>query len=378
MRLDSFLSNYFVREVHHFAVMASPPETYRAVCNFDMAKIPWIRSLFRLRTFLDRGSSRFFSLTLRDAYQNGGFVCLQEEPDEELVVGAIGKIWRPSIAFEQVDPRQFKSFHRKGFGKVAWSFRCEPRLCGTGTLGTFEVRVGATDAFSTAKMKAYYSTIGPFSRAIRRSTLGLVTRKLGNAFSDESTCFLPGDTLIEKPVGSFTHAITIEAAPEVIWPWLVQMGCLRAGWYSYDWLDNGGIPSSTRIVPDWQRLKDGDFVPATPQADGGWFVVNMQPEISLVLGGCWDMDSHQTLAPDVEPLPVNYWRSTWAFMLEPQTPTVTRLVVRARGDFREEGTRSLHYRALFIPYIHSFMQREQLRNLKRRAEQSQSELVQKI
>jgi hypothetical protein len=52
--------------------------------------------------------------------------------------------------------------------------------------------------------------------------------------------------------------ITIRARPAEIWPWLVQMGCRRAGWYSYDGLDNGGVPSAERIVPELQRAEVGE------------------------------------------------------------------------------------------------------------------------
>jgi hypothetical protein len=368
MRLDSFLPGCFVREVHHFAVKASPAEAFAAFCDFDMARISWIRTLFRLRTFLDRGSPGFPTLTLRDAYKNGGFHLLQEIPGEELVVGAIGKIWKPKLAFEEVEPEQFNAFNRKGFAKVAWSLKCEPLLFGNGTLGTFEVRVGATDSFSAAKMRGYYSTIRPFSRGIRRSTIRHLTEQLGDAYSEEKNRTLPGDDIIPNPSGSWTHAITIDATPDHIWPWLVQMGCLRAGWYSYDWLDNGGIPSAFRIVPDWQNLNVGDALPATPQSEGMFYVSRLQAFRTLVLGGCYDLDSSSSFAPDIPLLPENYWRSTWIFYLEPQTQEVTRLIVRARGDFRADEKHHLRVRNALIPYIHDFMEREQLRNLKRRAE----------
>jgi proline iminopeptidase len=57
----------------------------------------------------------------------------------------------------------------------------------------------------------------------------------------------------------WTHGITIRARPPEIWPWLVQMGCRRGGWYGYDGLDNGGAPSAGRIVPELQRVDVGDI-----------------------------------------------------------------------------------------------------------------------
>jgi hypothetical protein len=66
------------------------------------------------------------------------------------------------------------------------------------------------------------------------------------------------------------HAITIRARPAEIWPWLVQMGCRRAGWYSYDGLDNGGVRSAERILPEFQQVQVGDIFPATPRAKAVW------------------------------------------------------------------------------------------------------------
>ena len=66
---------------------------------------------------------------------------------------------------------------------------------------------------------------------------------LCRATPEEAHRPLPGDEVIPHPIGSQTHAITIDMPPDQVWPWLVQMGCGRAGWYSYDLLDNGGRPS---------------------------------------------------------------------------------------------------------------------------------------
>ncbi len=221
-------------------------------------------------------------------------------------------------------------------------------------------------------MRTYYSTIRPFSRAIRASSFRKLTKQLGDAFADEPTRSLPGDSTIETPRGSLTDAITIDAPADAIWPWLIQMGCLRGGWYSYDWLDNAGIPSASRIMPEFQNLKKGDVLPATPQGEGGFIVLEIKPPELLLLGGCWDANSGATLPPDIKPLPQNYLRSTWAFVLEPQTPRATRLIVRARGDFHAPTASALQIRSMFMGSIHNFMERRQLKNLKRRAEMTQA------
>src|SRR5262245_11340575 len=92
------------------------------------------------------------------------------------------------------------------------------------------------------------------------------------ATAEEVARRLPGDDLMDAPVGS-TRAITIEAPVQDVWPWLVQLGYGRGGFYSYDWLENvfvallGGTPgyrSVDAILPDHQCLRPGDFIPAAP------------------------------------------------------------------------------------------------------------------
>jgi hypothetical protein len=82
----------------------------------------------------------------------------------------------------------------------------------------------------------------------------------------------PGAELIPHGKRSATMAVTIDAPPSKIWPWLVQMGCNRAGWYSWDRLDNGGVPSAERIHPEWQTLSVGDRLASTPSGRT-WFEV---------------------------------------------------------------------------------------------------------
>src|SRR5271157_1269454 len=97
--------------------------------------------------------------------------------------------------------------------------------------------------------------------------------------------FLPGDDLVPKPKLSATHAITIQAPISKVWPWLVQLGQGRGGFYSYDWLENlfgCDIHNADRLLPQYQNLKAGDGIrihprmPAIP-------VVAVEPERVIVL-----------------------------------------------------------------------------------------------
>jgi hypothetical protein len=74
------------------------------------------------------------------------------------------------------------------------------------------------------------------------------------------------DRIIPNPLFTSTHAITIDAPPDQVWPWIAQMGAGRAGWYSWDAIDNGGTASATRVVPEFQTVIPGDVMPAVPGA----------------------------------------------------------------------------------------------------------------
>jgi len=158
---------------------------------------------------------------------------------------------------------------------------------------------------------------------------------------------LPGDELVGDAKVGWTHAVTVRARPADIWPWLVQMGCRRAGWYSYDGLDNGGVSSANRIVAELQRVEAGDIFPQTPKAEKLFVVRAVEPERALVLGD--DAGS-----------------MSWAFVLEPVDETSTRVITRSRGAY-DRLALGLTLKVLWHP-LHFGMQRRQLLNLKRLAE----------
>jgi hypothetical protein len=83
------------------------------------------------------------------------------------------------------------------------------------------------------------------------------------ATDEEVRRAMPGDDLIPD-AASTSRAITIAAPPEQVWPWLAQLGYGRAGWYSYDWIDNDAQPSADRILPELQQLQVGDQILMLP------------------------------------------------------------------------------------------------------------------
>ena len=97
------------------------------------------------------------------------------------------------------------------------------------------------------------------------------------ATDEEVARAMPGDDVVKHPTFNAPRAVTIQARPEEIWPWLVQIGATRAGWYSYDWLDNLGKPSAQRILLQFQHVAVGDLVPISPDGKQGQWVKAFEP-----------------------------------------------------------------------------------------------------
>ena len=182
----------------------------------------------------------------------------------------------------------------------------------------------------------------------------------------EAQASLPGDALVPRPKSELTCAITVETPVERVWPWLAQLGCRRGGWYSYDLLDNGGLPSADRILPEHQRLAAGDKVLLTPDGKLGYPVVALEPGRSLVLGGTLNTRTGEGVKPD-EPLPEAYYSGINIFVLNPAGARSTRLVFRQRLDWNPSLANTLMYLAFLEP-ISFVMSRKMLQGIKRRAE----------
>jgi hypothetical protein len=166
----------------------------------------------------------------------------------------------------------------------------------------------------------------------------------------ERLCPLPGDDRIPQPAGSQTHAITVRCSPSGVWPWLAQMGAGRAGWYSYDFLDNGGRKSADRLLPEFQNVSVGTLFPGLPGAVDGFFVLDSERGHFLVLGAN-AQDKQQT--------------ATWSFVLQENGAGQTRLITRARVN----AGYGFHGLPLgIVKLIHCIMQRKQLLEIARRAE----------
>jgi hypothetical protein len=182
------------------------------------------------------------------------------------------------------------------------------------------------------------------------------------ARASEVTRPLPGDGLVPNPVGGSTRAVTIDARPEDVWPWLVQIGYRRAGWYSYDLLEQAAGAgefveghSAEHVLSQLQDLKVGDVIPMSRWT--GMQVAELVPARTLVLRSAVD--------DEVPP----WGMTSWAFVLEPTEDGKTRLLVRGRdgGDPRGWATRLF---GQLIEFPHFVMERKMMLGLKKRAEQA--------
>lgn len=182
-------------------------------------------------------------------------------------------------------------------------------------------------------------------------------RRSVRATREEKIRALPGDERIPEAIDTLTYGVTIQRAPRDVWPWVAQMGAgSRAGWYSYDWLDNGRQPSAMRIMPELQHPTVGTVFPALPGMKDAFVLLAIEPERALVLG-----------APASTEV-------TWAFHLAEVEPSVTRLLVRARGGpgYRFHGL-PLPLTKVAVRMVHFIMQRKQLLGIASRAERTMSQ-----
>ena len=188
---------------------------------------------------------------------------------------------------------------------------------------------------------------------------------------------LPGDDLIAEATQG-TRAITIDASPDDVWSWLIQLGADRGGFYSYDWLENHfgfllgapanlGIRSAEEIVPEWQERAVGDLVTSDAHGLGGWFVIEIEPPHMLVLQMA-DMKRGRPTSLDHPP----FMEYSWAFVLRVLANGRTRLLVRERVSVDTDGPLRMVAHHIF-GLVSFVMTRRMLIGIKQRAETAQHE-----
>lgn len=192
------------------------------------------------------------------------------------------------------------------------------------------------------------------------------------ATAEEAAGPYPGADLIPSGVRSGTMAITIGAPPADVWAWLVQMGYDRAGWYSWDRLDNWGRHSAERIHSEWQKISIGDHMSAIPDNSMGWEVAALDPLGFLGLRASVDLRCRPFDPKGTRPS--SYSDSLWGFQLKELPGNRTRLVVSGYWTVQPRWLQPIAN--LFLEPAHWVMQTRQFANLKRRAERDWQQMAQ--
>jgi hypothetical protein len=198
------------------------------------------------------------------------------------------------------------------------------------------------------------------------SPLLRASRMRWGATREETRQPMLGDEMSPHPRFVATRGITIHAPAENVWQWLVQLGCKRGGWYSYDLLDNGGAPSVDRIVPELQTLQVGDALPMTPDGKMSMPVRQIEPGRTIVMGGT--LDSKTGKDADInDPNLREYFSWIITYALQSLDANTTRLVTRNRADWNPSLMNSIVF-GLFVEAISFAMERKMALGIKARAE----------
>ncbi len=192
----------------------------------------------------------------------------------------------------------------------------------------------------------------PFLRSMRRHR-GLDPRA--------ALLWYPGDDRVADPSWSWTHAIEIDAAPADVWPWVAQIGGDRAGFYSYQWLENlvgCHVHNAASVHPEWE-VRAGDDLELHPKvpplrvvsvASGRYFIAVVERDEAAVTAG----------KPWIE--------ASWLFLVEPLPGERTRFISRYRAASSRDLATRLQFGSAIVEPIGSEMDRKMLHELKRRAE----------
>lgn len=177
------------------------------------------------------------------------------------------------------------------------------------------------------------------------------------ATPEEAHGVMPGDGVVARAQFTATRAITIDVPPEDVWPWIVQVGYHRAGFYTYDLIDNGCQRSAERILAEYQQPALGDLMPMFKELHG----LAIAYTVTAFETNSWMVWVHRPKATD-EP------DSTWTWRLTRMPHGGTRLVTRMKQDYRWETPGLAIFNVVLMELGDFAMERRMLRGIKRRAE----------
>lgn len=189
MFVERFFPLYDFHEVHCLAIEATPERVFQTIKEVTAGEVAWLRTLYGLRGLPARllgrkaagaGKDDVSRTPLLAQMLNGGFVLLDEQPNQELVVGTIGQFWKLSPG--SVVPRiatasEFLAFDQPGYAKAVMNFRLQERADGKGVMLTTETRILSPDAVTRLKFARYWLLIAPGSALIRRMWLQAIKHR---------------------------------------------------------------------------------------------------------------------------------------------------------------------------------------------------------
>ncbi len=212
--------------------------------------------------------------------------------------------------------------------------------------------LGSALLTGTAAFIAYKYSFGPW------------LRRWGTR-PEEQTASLPGDELVPAAQFRTTRAVSIQAAPDAVWPWIVQIGQGRGGFYSYDILENLmglQIHSSREILPQYQAPQAGDMIPLDPSGFG-YTIHEAIPDNYLLLY----TDGSEAYETGRVFKSIGL-KSTWLFLLRPQPGGSTRLICRWLACMDPASSLYAWMISIGIEPIEFMMERKMLLGIKERAE----------
>ena len=164
MTLIEVMPHYDVREYHQTIINASREEVYRVMKTMDFRASRIVRTLLWIRS----GGRAAKSVTLEDFWRRG-FLLLSDAPNDEVLLGLVGRFWTPTGSLLDISPAQFVSFEDPSYAKTAFNFQLRDHP--SGTLLTTETRVKCFRNPERICFLGYWTVIRPFSGLIRKEML---------------------------------------------------------------------------------------------------------------------------------------------------------------------------------------------------------------
>ena len=180
----------------------------------------------------------------------------------------------------------------------------------------------------------------------------------------ETTDSLPGDELVPKPKWSYTLGIAVDASPEAVWPWIVQIGQGRGGFYTYQTLENivgCRITNATEILPEYQHPAVGEDIYLHPTSPPMRIEIVDPPNALVLVGSPADIGDEEC-----------WGMSTWQFAINPGHDGGSRLLTRGRSDYTPDWKSRLAFGRFPIEAVTFVMSRKMLLEIKRLAASSGS------